>query len=119
MSNFTQQIMKNIFPFFAALFVSIALAFPVFAIDVQMGYDGDLVFEPSEITVKAGDSVHFVNNMLPPHNVIVENRADLSHEPLAMTPGEAFDVVFPEVGDFTFWCAPHKGAGMTGIIHVE
>lgn len=95
------------------------LALPSFALDVQMGFDGNLVFEPSEITVNAGDSVHFVNNMLPPHNVIVEDRADLSHEPLAMMPGEEFDVVFPEAGDFNFWCGPHKGAGMTGVVHVQ
>lgn len=95
------------------------LALPVFALDVQMGYNGGLVFEPSEITINAGESVHFVNNMLPPHNVIVEGRADLSHDALAMTPGEEFDVTFPEAGDFNFWCDPHKGAGMTGVIHVQ
>ena len=97
----------------------IFLAAPVFAVDVQMGYDGNLVFEPSEITISAGESVHFVNNMLPPHNVIVEDRSDLSHDGLAMLPGEEFDVTFPEAGDFNFWCGPHKGAGMTGVVHVQ
>ena len=95
------------------------LALPAFALDVQMGFDGNLVFEPSEITINAGDSVHFVNNMLPPHNVIVEDRADLSHERLAMMPGEEFDVVFPEAGDFSFYCGPHRGAGMVGTVHVQ
>ena len=44
------------------------------------GINGNLVFEPSEITIAAGESVHFVNNMLPPHNVIVEDHPELGHE---------------------------------------
>ena len=42
-----------------------------------MGYDGNLIFEPADVTISAGETVHFVNNMLPPHNVIVEDRPDL------------------------------------------
>ena len=107
--------MKVLFALFASLF----LALPAWAVDVQMGYDGNLAFEPSEVTISAGESVHFINNMLPPHNVIVENHPELSHEGLAMLPGEDFSVAFPEAGDYTYWCAPHKGAGMIGTVHVS
>ena len=31
-----------------------------------------------------------------------------------MLPGEEFDVAFAEAGDYTYWCVPHKGAGMVG-----
>tara|TARA_B100000287_G_scaffold89044_1_gene81462 strand:- start:1343 stop:1513 length:171 start_codon:yes stop_codon:yes gene_type:complete len=51
---------------FFALLATLFLAAPAWAVDVQMGYDGNLVFEPAEVTINAGDSVHFVNNMLPP-----------------------------------------------------
>ena len=105
--------------FFFALLASIFLAAPAWAVDVQMGYDGNLIFEPADVTISAGDTVHFVNNMLPPHNVIVEDRPDLAHESLAMLPGEEFDITFTEAGDYTYWCAPHKGAGMIGTVHVE
>ena len=44
-----------------------------------MGSGGNLVFDPSEITISAGESVHFVNNMLPPHNVIIEDHPELGH----------------------------------------
>ena len=57
--------------FFLGLLATMFLALPAWAVDVQMGYDGNLVFEPSEVTISAGESVHFVNNMLPPHNVAV------------------------------------------------
>ena len=62
--------------FFFALLATLFLAAPAWAVDVQMGYDGNLIFEPADVTISAGETVHFVNNMLPPHNVIVEDRPD-------------------------------------------
>ena len=107
--------MKLFFAFLATLFFAV----PAWAVDVQMGSGGNLVFDPTEVTISAGESVHFVNNMLPPHNVIVEGRPDLGHESLAMLPGEEFDIAFSDPGDYTYWCAPHKGAGMIGTVHVN
>lgn len=107
--------MKFILAFIATLF----FAFPVYAVDVTMGSNGNLVFEPNDITISAGDTVHFVNNMLPPHNIIVEGRADLSRESLMFSPGESQDIIFADAGDYEFFCGPHQGAGMTGTIHVN
>ena len=107
--------MKAFLSFLAVMF----LALPAWAVDVTMGSGGNLVFEPSEISISAGDTVHFVNGMLPPHNVIVEDHPELSHEGLLFAPGESFDVTFTDAGDYTFWCAPHKGAGMIGHAHVS
>jgi len=95
------------------------MASPVFAVDVVMGAGGNLVFEPNEITISAGDTLHFVNEALPPHNIIVEGRADLSRESLLFSPGESQDILFADAGDYEFFCGPHQGAGMTGTIHVE
>ena len=67
----------------------------------------------------AGDTLHFVNEALPPHNIIVEARPDLSREALLFAPGESQDVVFADAGDYNFFCGPHQGAGMTGVIHVN
>jgi plastocyanin len=72
--------------FFFALVATLFLAAPAWAVDVQMGSGGNLIFEPSDVT---------------------------------MMPGEEFDVTFPEAGDYTYWCGPHKGAGMVGTIHVN
>ena len=90
-----------------------------YAVDVSMGSGGNLIFEPSDVTINAGDTVHFVNDMLPPHNIIVEGRADLSRESLMFNPGESQDILFADAGDYTFFCGPHQGAGMTGTIHVN
>ena len=59
--------------FFFALLATLFLATPAWAVDVMMGANGNLVFEPAEVSIAAGESVHFINNMLPPHNVVVED----------------------------------------------
>lgn len=105
--------------FLIALFAFLFFAMPSWALDITMGSNGNLVFEPSEVTIAAGDTVHFVNGMLPPHNVIVEDHPELSHDGLLFSPGESFDITFPESGDYTYWCGPHKGAGMVATIHVS
>ena len=90
-----------------------------YAAEVTMGSGGNLIFEPSEITIKAGDTITFVNGELPPHNMIVKDHPELSHSDLAFMGGESFEVTFPESGEYEFQCDPHAGAGMKGVIHVE
>jgi len=102
-----------------SLFASLFLALPAWAVDVTMGSNGNLVFEPNDISISVGETVHFVNGMLPPHNIIVEGRADLSRESLMFNPGESQDIKFADAGDYDFFCGPHQGAGMIGTIHVE
>ena len=102
-----------------SLFLSMTLAAQAYAADIQMGYEGNLVFEPNEVTVNAGETVTFINNALPPHNIIVDGRADLSRESLMFSPGETQEIVFADSGDFNFKCAPHEGACMKGVIHVK
>jgi len=107
--------MKSLITILVVLF----FAAPVWAVDVVMGSGGNLVFEPNEITISAGDTVHFINEALPPHNIIVEARPDLSRESLLFAPGETQDVIFADAGDYNFFCGPHQGAGMTGVVHVN
>ena len=72
--------------FFLALLTTLFLAAPAWAVDVTMGSGGNLIFDPSDITINAGETIHFVNGMLPPHNIIVKGRADLSRESLMFNP---------------------------------
>jgi len=113
--------MKVIRAAIIALVASVIFFLPkmAYAVDITMGSGGNLIFDPSDVTINAGDTIHFVNNMLPPHNIIVEGRADLSRESLMFNPGESQDILFADAGDYTFFCGPHQGAGMTGTIHVN
>ena len=102
-----------------SLFLSFSLAAQAYATEIQMGSNGNLVFEPNEVTIDAGETVTFINNALPPHNIIFDKFASLSRESLMFTPGETQDIKFATAGDYDFKCAPHEGAGMKGVIHVQ
>jgi len=110
----------NRFVAWLIVFVSFfALSFKAYAADIQMGSGGNLVFEPNEISISAGDTVTFTNGDLPPHNMQVADHPELSHGDLAFTAGESFDVTFPDAGDYNIQCDPHAGAGMKGVVHVS
>jgi plastocyanin len=96
---------------------------------VVMGGAKGLVFEPSALTIKAGDTVEFTVGQLPPHNVVFDKvpgddkalAASLSHKGLEGA-GSSFKVTFPAdapAGEYSYFCLPHRGAGMVGKISVQ
>jgi plastocyanin len=101
-------------------------------VTIKMGADnGVLKFEPSSVTVKAGDTVKWMNNKLPPHNIVFDDKnipgdkalaSKLSHDQLMFSPGETYEVTITgdmPAGEYNYFCAPHRGAGMAGKIIVE
>ena len=102
-----------------SLFLSFTLAAQAYAAEIQMGSNGNLVFDPSELTINAGDTVTIVNGDLPPHNFVVADHPELSHTDLAFVGGETFDVTFDTPGRYEFQCEPDAGAGMKGVINVQ
>ncbi|MBW4468623.1 MAG: plastocyanin [Pegethrix bostrychoides GSE-TBD4-15B] len=88
---------------------------------VKMGADnGMLAFQPATVTVKPGDTVKWVNNKLPPHNIMFEgDAANKSHDQLMFSPGENYEVTFDKEGTYSYYCSPHRGAGMAGKVIVE
>jgi plastocyanin len=91
-------------------------------VTVKMGADnGMLAFQPSNVTIKAGDTVKWVNNKLPPHNIVFEDKAlaSKSHDQMMFSPGETYELSFDTPGTYGYYCAPHRGAGMVGKITVQ
>lgn len=87
---------------------------------VKMGGDqGQLAFVPKVLKIKAGDTVKWVNNKAFPHNVVFEGHDELSHKKLMQKPKQEVASTFTEVGEYTYYCTPHRGAGMVGKIIVE
>ena len=104
----------------SALFLSFSLATSAYATEIQMGYNGNLVFNPSEATINSGESITFVNNDLPPHNIVfVNGHEDLNRPDLNFVKGDTVDITFSEPGEYEYQCEPHAGAGMKGVIHVK
>ncbi|MGF1677196.1 MAG: plastocyanin [Rivularia sp. (in: cyanobacteria)] len=100
---------------------------------VKLGSDkGMLAFEPAKLSVQPGDTIKWVNNKVPPHNVVFDTAQNpaksadlaktLSHKQLVMSPGQEFTTTIPAdapAGEYTFYCEPHRGAGMVGKVIVE
>lgn len=87
---------------------------------VKMGSDsGQLVFEPKELKIKSGDTVKWLNNKAFPHNVIFEGYPELSHKKLLLKPNLGAESTFTAVGEYRYFCTPHRGAGMVGKVIVE
>ncbi len=94
---------------------------------VKMGTDSGLLqFDPASLTIKKGDSVKWVNNKLSPHNAVFDSTkvgedvaTKMSHKGLLFSPGESFEAKFDAPGEYSYYCEPHRGAGMVGKITVK
>mmetsp|Transcript_17817 Transcript_17817/g.32185 ORF Transcript_17817/g.32185 Transcript_17817/m.32185 type:complete len:242 (+) Transcript_17817:363-1088(+) len=96
--------------------------------EVLMGSDsGLLAFVPQKITVCAGDSVKWINNKSGPHNVVFDEEgipAGVDQEKISMIDeqlgeeGESFVMKFATAGEYAYYCEPHRGAGMQGVLVV-
>ena len=89
-------------------------------VTVKMGSDGgQLVFAPKVVTIKVGDTVKWVNNKAFPHNVVFDGHPEVSHKKLAQKPKAELESTFNEAGEFSYYCSPHRGAGMQGKVIVQ
>merc|ERR1719401_3159534 len=98
------------------------------AVDVKMGSNGgQLVFVPDEVTIKAGESVTWVGNKGMPHNVVFDEEAvpdgtnleAINHEDMVNDEGEKVTSKFTKAGTYAYYCEPHRGAGMNGVVIVK
>lgn len=94
---------------------------PPAANTIQVG-EGGLIFSPNSLTVKTGTKVTFTWAGSG-HSVVVGSSCTQGG-PITLntglqSAGFSTDVTMPNVaGDVPFFCAPHCGLGMTGVIHV-
>lgn len=107
--------------------------------DVNMELEGSTYkFDPSDLTIKAGDVVNFHNKSGGPHNVsfwadsIPAGAADVLKKsmpdqmaplegPLLTEPEAVYKVSFAgaPTGDYKFYCLPHLALGMKGKVTVQ
>jgi plastocyanin len=89
-------------------------------VTVKMGSDGgQLVFDPKEVTIKVGDTIKWLNNKAYPHNIVFDGHEELSHKRLSQKPKAELESTFNEAGEFSYYCSPHRGAGMQGKVIVQ
>ena len=75
----------------------------------------DIKFDPEQVTVKAGDTVTWVNDDSVGHDVTGDDFK--SGEPGAMQNGDTFEHTFDQAGTFDYVCTVHPG--MEGSVTVE
>lgn len=97
-----------------------------------------LRFDPSAVTVRAGETLRFVNDSNQAHTVTAyEDSLPPGMEYFAsggfdseegarenvteglIAPGETFEVTITAPGRVPYFCIPHEGQRMTGTIVVE
>jgi len=95
--------------------------------EVKMGSDsGLLAFVPNKTTICKGDSVKWIMNKAGPHNVVFDEDAipdGVDQEAISMTEqigdeGETFVMKFDTPGTYSYYCEPHRGAGMQATLVV-
>jgi plastocyanin len=97
-----------------SLLVAVAIAgSPVRAADIEVKID-NFTFNPKQITVKAGDTVVWVNHDDIPHTVASQTQAFRSK---ALDTDDKFSFTFATPGTYPYFCALHPQ--MTGTIVVE
>jgi len=92
---------------------AMAAASPVRAENIEVKID-NFTFNPQQITVKAGDTVIWVNHDDIPHTVTSKTMALRSK---AMDTDDKFSFTFATPGKFDYFCSLHPH--MTGTIVVE
>lgn len=108
-----------------------AVSQPAYAAEtksVLMGSDsGQLVFVPAKTTICSGDTVKWTNNKGGPHNVVFDEDAipsGVDQESISMDDqlgeeGDTFSMKFSTTGTYEYYCEPHRGAGMNGVLVVQ
>ena len=77
----------------------------------------DKKFAPAVITIKAGDSLRFVNDDAINHNVFTEISPGNTFNSGLQKPGASSTVVFAKAGDHEVRCGIHPRMKM--IVHVQ
>ncbi|MEM9245235.1 MAG: plastocyanin/azurin family copper-binding protein [Cyanobacteria bacterium P01_F01_bin.153] len=85
-----------------------------------------LQFNPQTVTAAPGDTIVWDNAAGLPHNVVFEdgskfNADDVKTLGKMLGKGQT-QITLPAdlpAGEYKYYCAPHRGAGMNGVISVQ
>jgi plastocyanin len=80
----------------------------------------DFRFQPESLNVYAGDTVTWVNKGHIPHTTTsVDNgKPDGLWDTPHLARGDSFSYVFSKPGTYHYFCRPHHGLGMKGVVVV-
>jgi plastocyanin len=79
---------------------------------------GQYSFDPTPVTVKVGQTVTWTNDSGTNHTVKADPGQTVSFSSPTVKNGEQFVFSFPTAGTYTYFCAIHSKASMSGTIVV-
>jgi plastocyanin len=97
---------------------------------IKMG-DEPPMYEPANVTIKAGETVEWLNNGDVVHSVtavpgdasrandVALPRGAATFDSGFMPPGSTFDYTFTVPGTYRYFCVPHETLGMVGTVVVK
>ncbi len=91
---------------------------PVWAGETHVVIAKDMVFEPEELTIQAGDTVRWENHERRQYHNVWFREAGEDPVPYFF-PEESYEKTFDEPGVYPYVCEPHEQRGMKGVITVE
>ena len=93
--------------------------------EVAVGPGNSLVFEPAEVTIAPGTTVHWVWES-DNHNIVVESQPEGASwqgtkggESKTYNTGHEYSHTFNTEGEYAYFCQPHVQAGMEGTVTVK
>ncbi len=79
----------------------------------------DYRFNPESLNVAVGDTVTWTNRGTVPHTTTSGKNGTPDHYWDAnVDPGRSFSHVFTQAGTYPYYCTPHFGMGMKGVVVV-
>jgi plastocyanin len=77
-----------------------------------------LRFSPSQVTIQAGTTVRWINDVTMFHTITPDGHSEWA-EGTVTSAGDTFEHTFNNAGTFAYFCSPHRGDAMTGVIIVQ
>jgi plastocyanin len=73
-------------------------------------------YDPAQLVIAVGTTVVWRNVGIQTHDI---HARDGSFESPGLGPGGTFTYTFTKAGKYPYYCAPHEGDGMIGVIEVR
>src|SRR5215813_2033691 len=123
------QVIKSFSAVLVAAFLAAACSSPssdsapIAASAVEINASDALSFNQPHITVAPGTTVRWKNVGSSTHTITSGLSSKAADQPGAafdaqLPAGATFEVTFDEAGDHPYFCRPHEGMGMKGVVTV-
>lgn len=85
---------------------------------VEIHLTSSLVFSPAEVTIAPGTTVRWINDASIFHTITPNGHSEWDRATMS-TSGATFSHTFDAVGEYPYFCEPHRSQGMTGTVIVQ